>query len=146
MITTNVLALVVTVGILIVTPGLKGVFEEPKEVEAYKRALDELTVPSASITKGRCYVEYRGKVYLDGACTIATGNAGVIAVANPLLVSIENLTAFVVETTEGGPRTAALNPITFKNLKDVWFGDVKSSDKNSCWSNQIGKICAWKEQ
>ena len=30
-------------------------------MNAYKQALDELTVPSRKISKGRCYVEYRAK-------------------------------------------------------------------------------------
>jgi hypothetical protein len=98
------------------------------------------------IIKGRCYVEYRGKVYLNGQCTIAIGYPDVVSVGSPTVDGVENLTAYVVGRFEGGPRTAVLNPITFKNLGDVWFGDVNSSDNGSCWSNQIGKLCAWKEQ
>ena len=120
-------------------------FYGSKEMNAYKQALDELTVPSRMISKGRCYVEYRGKVYLDGRCTIAVGYPDVISVGSPAVDSVDRLTAFVVARFEGGPRTAVLNPITFKNLEDVWFGDVSSSDNGSCWSNQVGKLCAWKE-
>ena len=87
-----------------------------------------------------------GKVYLDGQCTIAIGYPDVISVGSPFVDSVDNLTAFVVERFEGGPRTAVLNPITFKNLEDIWFGGVNSSDKGSCWSNQIGMLCAWKGQ
>ena len=70
----------------------------------------------------------------------------VISVGSPFVDSVDDLPALVVERFEGGPRTAVLNPITFKNLEDIWFGDVNRSDNGSCWSNQIGKLCAWKEQ
>src|SRR4051812_40697552 len=99
----NSFALLALAALGIATPGTANdLFYGSKEMNAYKRALDELTVL--------------------------------------------NLTAFVVARFEGGPRTAVLNPITFKNLNDIWFGDVNSSDNGSCWSNQIGKLCAWKEQ
>jgi len=131
----NSFALLTLVVLGVATPGVtNNLFNGSKEMNAYKQALDRLTVPSRIITKGRCYVEYRGKVYLDGRCTIALGYPDVIAVGGPFVDSV------------GGPRSAVLNPITFNNLRDIWFGDVNSSDKGSCWSNQIGMLCAWKEQ
>ena len=143
----NSFALLTLAALGIAVPGTANdLFYGSKEMNAYKQALDELTVPSRIISKGRCYVEYRGKVYLDGQCTIAIGYPDVISVGSPVVDSVDNLTAFVVGRFEGGPRTAVLNPITFKNLEDIWFGDVNSSDKGSCWSNRIGKLCAWKEQ
>jgi hypothetical protein len=114
MIAMNAPTLLAVLGFVTATPAAKEGFDGSKEMDVYKRALDELTVPSAIISKGRCYVEYRGKVCLDGPCTIATGNAGVISVGSPIFDSVDNLTAFVVERVEGGARNALLNPIIFK--------------------------------
>ena len=41
-----------------------------------------------------------------------------ISVGSPDVDSVDNLTAFVVAKFEGGPRTAVLNPIIFKNLEE----------------------------
>ena len=94
----NSFALLTLAVLGIATPGVvNDLFYGSKEMNAYKQALDELTVPSRIISKGRCYVEYRAKVYLDGQSTIAVGYPDVISVGSPFVDSVDNLTAFVVE-------------------------------------------------
>jgi hypothetical protein len=86
--------------------------------------------------EGRCYVEFKNKVYIDGPCLITVIESESFKVVSPAGKDV----AYVL--AKGDEHFAVMNEELFGGEVSP-IGPVTLDKGGACWNGMFGRVCTW---